>query len=82
MGRLIKEKLTAASAALMGYKVAVGNRPPVDFSPIDHARQYLNGAGFHLPFGGPSIGTIAPGDIPKEPKLRIGVCVRHDPVFA
>ena len=60
---------------MSAHRLAIGERAPVDFGVLDRRDSYPNGSQMNFPLGGPSIGTVAPGDIPKETMVRFGVHV-------
>jgi hypothetical protein len=52
---------------------SIGSAPPVDPREISRCSAFLDGSSFDFPFFGPSIGAIAPGNIPEETKIRFGL---------
>jgi hypothetical protein len=73
MPGVIEMVRTIATLPISAHRLAIGPRAPVRFTSLDRCHSYHNGSQLVFPFGGPMIGTIAPGQIPKEPKLRFGV---------
>ena len=65
--------LATVASILSACHVAVGDGGPPNLDVLKQCERYLNGKSVDFPFGGPSVGVIAPGDIPQESKLRVSV---------
>ena len=65
--------LLFGASALTGCHLAIGEHPPVDYSVFEGCKSYISGSLRDFPLGGPSIGSVAPGAIPNESRLRFGV---------